>query len=61
MYLDEFDPVYVEHPSDPDDGAMQYLGVQTFVRLGTCLVYMAMNNFLMAAMIYEILRCYNTK
>ena len=20
MYLDEFDPVYVEHPSDPDDG-----------------------------------------
>ena len=22
VYLDEFDPVYVEHPSDPDDGAM---------------------------------------
>ena len=24
MYLDEFDPVCVEHPSDPDDGAMHY-------------------------------------
>ena len=22
VYLDEFDPVCVEHPGDPDDGAM---------------------------------------